>query len=96
MERTDKMNTYVCIDLWNEANRMELYAVDMTGAMCDACLVFKSDVDRAAWIKDRLEKVRPYGITMKYDVNKPAALNIINQYEHAEVLKIENGRVWIA
>lgn len=90
-----KMNTFVKVELYNEPNRVTLYAVDLTCKMQDAVMVFLTEADMEYWLANRMSLLKPYGITLNYDTDKPVRSKILDMYETASVLKIARGKVWI-
>lgn len=94
MPNTD-LNTYVKVELYNEPNRITLYAIDMTCEFQDCVQVFLSEADMEYWLANRMALLKPYGIELKYNTDKQVRMRILDMYETAKVLKIERGKVWI-
>lgn len=90
-----KLNSYTKIKLYNESNNVTLTAIDMTCELKDCVVVFLDELKADAWLVEQLELLKPYGIDMTYDVDKPLRGNILSMYENARVLKIACGKVWI-
>lgn len=85
---------YVKIELYNEPNRVTLHAIDIYGEYQDAVKVFITADDLDYWLSKRRELLKHYNIELEY-TDKPVRVKILNMYESAKVLKIENGEVWI-
>ena len=86
---------YVAIELYNEPNRVTLHAIDICGEYQDAVKVFITADDAVYWLSKHRETLKRYNIKLEYNTDKPVRLKILNMYESAKVLKIENGEVWI-
>ena len=86
---------YVAIELYNEPNRVTLHAIDICGEYQDAVKVFITADDLDYWLSKRREILKRYNIELEYNTDKPVRVKILDMYESAKVLKIENGEVWI-
>lgn len=91
--RTDGYKTFV---LYNRPNGLKLYAVDFTTYVLDCVNVFVSEYDMKRWVETTIGLLKPYGISVDFNMDKVSRVKIMEMYNNAKELLIKNGKVYIS
>lgn len=86
---------YKYVRLYNKANNIPLYGLEVRSYIFDGFEVFLTEDDRETWFNDFLDNVEAFGLSFTYAENLTRNDGIYKMYEKASTLKITRGKVYI-